>query len=154
MSVQQFAGKEAINLDLLFIHSVPHHSSNNMKTVLMAVKRSPHTECHFLFGGITITSDSVSGGTFHIILNSPNFIIKSWFPVPNGSRSSSLIFSYPLYTLPHYFPSLSNKYFPQTQVTRAPPPNFVATFCALTDLVASYHLYKYAIPQTKRFTHQ
>lgn len=154
MSVQQFSPKETIKLGLLFIGSVPHHSSNNMKTILMAVKRSPHTECHFMFGRVTNTSDSESGGTFHIILNLSTFIIKSWFPVYNGSRSSSPVSSYPVYTLPYYFPSLSNKYFPQIRVTRAPSPNFVAAFCALTYLVASYHLNKYTMHQIKHFTHQ
>ena len=89
MSVQHFLGKETMKLDLLVIHSVPHHSSNNMKTILMAVKRSPHTECHFPCGRVTYTSDSVRGGTFHIIFNSSTFIIKSWFPASSVSPSSS-----------------------------------------------------------------
>ena len=125
-----------------------------MKTILMAVKRSPHTECHFPFGRVTNTSDSVIGGTFHIILNSSNFTIKSSFPVSNGSCSSSPVFSYPVYTLLDYFPSISNKYFPQTHVTRAPPPSFVATLCASTYFVASYHLHKYTTHQIKSSTHQ
>ena len=154
MSVQQFLGKVTINLDLLFIRSVPHHSRNNMKTILMAVRRSPHTEYHFPFSRVTSTSDSISGGTFQIILNSSNLIIKSWFPVSNGSGSSSPVFFYPVYTLTYYFPSISYKYFPQTHVTYAPSPNFVATFCILTYLVASYHLHTYTIYQLKNFTRQ
>jgi len=163
MSVQQFAGKETIKLDLLFIRSLSLHSSKNIQTILMAVKWSPHTECHFTFGRVTSTSERVKGCTFHIILNSSTFIIKSWFPVSNGSHSSSPVFSYPVYSLPYCCPSLSNKYFSQTHVTRA-PPNFVATFCALTylvasyhlhkHLVASYHLHKHTIHQIKHFTHQ